>query len=129
MEFSEREITLLFKPGVKKDKNTYVLASQITPHIKQIDVFKDKLTETQLLTIVAMLGIDVEKIVERESDLYKEKYDGKSFDTQGWVQVLVQNPELIKTPIAIKGKKAMLIETPSNVMDLDPDNGYSSLKK
>lgn len=129
MEFSDREITLFFKPGVKKDKNTYVLASQISPHIREIDVYKNTPTETQLMTVLALLNIDVEKIVERESEVYKESYEGKSFETEGWIQVLVKNPDMIKTPIAIKGNRAILVETPSNVLDLEPEKGYDSLKQ
>lgn len=124
---NNREIILYYKPAVKKDKNTYVMASQITKHIREIDVYKDTPTETQLMSVLTQLGIDVEKIIERESDIYKEKYEGKSFDVEGWIQILVQNPDMIKTPIAIKGNRAMLIETPSNILDLDPDKGYDSL--
>ncbi|MDQ3536326.1 MAG: hypothetical protein M3421_11945 [Bacteroidota bacterium] len=125
---SIREITLYYKPAIKKDKNTYVMASQITPHIREIDVFKDTPTETQLMTILAQLGIDVEDMIERESEVYKEQYEGKSFNVEGWIKILVQNPDMIKTPIAIKGNRAMLIETPSNILDLDPDKGYNDLK-
>ncbi|MDQ3392521.1 MAG: hypothetical protein M3512_00145 [Bacteroidota bacterium] len=128
MEKSNREITLYYKPAIKKDKNTLAMATQITPHIREVDVLKDTPTETQMMTILAQLGIDVEDIIERESEVYKEEYDGKSFDVQGWVQVLVQNPEMIKTPIAIRGNRAILVETPSNILDLDPEKGYNDLK-
>lgn len=126
---NKREIILYYKPAVKKDKNTYILATQITPHIREIDVYKNTPTETQLMNVLNQLGIEVEKLIERESEIYKEKYQGKSFDVEGWIQVLVQNPDMIKTPIAIKGDRAILIETPSNVLDLDPNNGYNKLKK
>lgn len=129
MEKNNREIILYYKPAVKKDKNTYVMASQITSHIREIDVLKDTPTETQMMTILTQLGIDVEDLIERESEVYKEKYEGKSFDVQGWIQVLVQNPDMIKTPIAIKGNRAMLVETPSNILDLDPEHGYNDLKQ
>jgi len=44
MEFSDKEIVIFYKPDIKKDNNTYVLASQITSHIRDIDVLKEKLT-------------------------------------------------------------------------------------
>lgn len=121
IEFNEREITILYKPDIKKDSNTYVLASQISNHIREIDVLKEKLTSTQLKEILDMLGRPVEDLIERDSDIYKKMYKDKDFDEAGWLSVLVQNPDLLRTPIVFKGKKGILIETPSNVLSLDPE--------
>lgn len=120
-QFNEREITIFYKPQIKKDSNTYVLASQISEHIRDIDVLKVKLTSTQLKEIVDMLGLPIEDLIERDSDIYKEMYKDKAFDEADWLAVLVQNPDLLRTPIVFKGKKGILIETPSNVLSLDPE--------
>ena len=121
MEFKEREIVIFYKPNIKKDSNTYVLASQISNHIRDIDVLKEKLTSTQLKKIIDLLGLPIEDLIERDSDIYKRMYQDKAFDEAGWLSVLVQNPDLLRTPIVFKGKKGMLIETPSNVLSLDEE--------
>jgi arsenate reductase len=121
MEFSDKEIVIFYKPDIKKDNNTYVLASQITSHIRDIDVLKEKLTSTQLKKVVDMLGLPIEDLIERDSDIYKSMYHDKAFDEAGWLSVLVQNPDLLRTPIVFKGKKGILIETPSNVLSLDDE--------
>lgn len=121
MEFSDKEIVIFYKPDIKKDNNTYVLASQITSHIRDIDVLKEKLTSTQLKKVVDMLGLPIEDLIERDSDIYKRMYKDKVFDEAGWLAVMVQNPDLLRTPIVFKGKKGILIETPSNVLSLDEE--------
>lgn len=121
MEFNEREIVIFYKPKIKKDSNTYVLASQISNHIRDVDVLNEKLTSTQLKEIIDMLGLPVEDIIERDSDIYKSMYKDKAFDEAGWLSVLVQNPDLLRTPIVFKGRKGILVETPSNVLSLDDE--------
>lgn len=129
MELSNREILMYYKPRVKKDHNTYLLAKQVTPHIHDIDVYKNKITETQLLEVLEKLNVAVENLVERESDVYKEKYAGKDLDKKTWISALVHNPDMIKTPIVLTKNKALLIETPSNVLGLDPFDGYDKLER
>src|SRR5690554_1621382 len=129
MEFSDKEIVIFYKPQIKKDSNTYVLASQISNHIKDIDVLNEKLTSTQLKKVVDMLGLPIEDLIERDSDIYKRMYKDKAFDEAGWLAVLVQNPDLLRTPIVFKGKKGMLIETPSNVLSLDDEKSIKEGRK
>lgn len=121
MEFNDREILILYKPKEKKDQNTFVMAKQISNHIHEIDVLKQKLTPTQLKEIIDKLGVKVEDIIERESEVYNEVYKDKAFDEAGWIDILVQNPDLLKTPIVFKGKKGLIVQTPSNVLSLDED--------
>lgn len=129
MELKEREILILYKPKEKKDHNTYVLAKQLSEHIREINVLKDKITPTQLKEILDKLGVEVDDIIERESEIYNKMYKDKAFDEAGWIDVLVQNPDLLKTPIVFKGKKGVVVQTPSNVLDLDPEHSSKKVDK
>lgn len=127
MNFNDREIVIFYKPDIKKDTNTYAMAKQLTEHIREINVMKDRVTQTQLKEIIDILGVGVEEIIERESDAYKKQFQGKSFDEMQWIDVLVQNPEMIRTPIVFKGKRGIIIETPSNVLKLDESKGKNEV--
>lgn len=127
MEFNDKEILLLYKPHVKKDKNTFTLAKQVSEHINDINVLKQPLSETYLREILMLLKVPVEKLIERESDVFKTQFKGKDLDEAGWIQALCKNPDMIKTPIAFKGKQGMIVETPSNVLRLDPKEGFNDL--
>ncbi|MGK7397210.1 MAG: arsenate reductase family protein [Candidatus Cyclobacteriaceae bacterium M3_2C_046] len=129
MEFNDKEILLFYKPGVKKDKNTYNLAKQVSEHINDVDITKDPPTETHLKEIIMVLGVKAEDIIERDSDIYKKQYDKKEMDEENWIKAMIKNPDLIRTPIAFKGKRGFIIDTPSKVLDLDPKKGYSDLNQ
>jgi arsenate reductase (glutaredoxin) len=129
MMLNDREILLYYKPEIKKDKNTYVLASQISNHINTVNVLKEDLSETQLREILLLLKVPVEKLIEKESEVYKKEYNDKDLDEDSWILAMSKNPDLIKTPIAFMGKRGYIIETPSNVLKLDPKDGYNDLNQ
>lgn len=129
MEFKDREILIIYKPKEKKDTNTYVLAKQLSEHIREIDVFKDKITPTQLKEVLDKLGVGVEELIEKDSDSFRQDYHDKELDEIGWLNVLVQNPDLLKTPIVFLGKKGVIIQTPSNVLSLDPEHSSKRMDK
>ncbi|MGB3181082.1 MAG: ArsC/Spx/MgsR family protein [Cyclobacteriaceae bacterium] len=123
MELNEREITLFYNPASKKSRNTLAMSKQLTDKIKEWDVIQNPPTERQLKEIIDMLDATIDDLIERDSDLYREKYENADFPETEWLTILKKNPELIRTPIVFKGNKGMFIETPSNVLDLDPSGG------
>ena len=129
LDFNEKEIWLYYKPGKKKDKNTYNLAKQISEHVNDFDIIKNPPTETQLKEMLMLLKLSAENIVETESDTYRKKYKDVKLDETQWIKAMVSDPDLIKTPIAFKGKRGIVIDTPSSVLDLDPKHGYNSLNE
>ncbi len=126
---NDREILLYYKPEIKKDKNTYLLASQVSNHINTINVLKETLTETQLREILLRLNVPIEKMIERDSEIFKSEYENKDLDDDSWILAMAKNPDLIKTPIAFLGKRGFIVETPSKVLDLDPKDGFNDLKQ
>ena len=128
MEFSNRQVTIFYKPEEKKDKNTYDLAMQLSEHIRGVDVYKDKFTETQLIEILNMLERSPVDIVDKSSDTYIKKYKDVQLTDDDWLKALIANPDMLFTPIVFYGKRGMLVDTPSRVLDLDPTHGFNDLK-
>ncbi|EMR02937.1 arsenate reductase family protein [Cesiribacter andamanensis] len=128
MEFSNRQVTIFYKPEEKKDKNTYDLAMQLSEHILGIDVLKQKITETQLIEILNHLKRTPADLVDKSSDTYIKKYEGVDLTDDDWIKALTANPEMLFTPIVFFGKRGMLVDTPSRVLDLDPTHGFNDLK-
>lgn len=129
IELNDKEILILYKPDKKKDKNTYNLALQLSAHINDFDIIKDPPTETQLKEIIMLLNVSIQDVIDTESDDYLKKYKNAEMDEAEWIKALVSNPQLIRTPIVFKGKKGMIIDTPSNVLELDPKKGFNSLNE
>lgn len=128
MDFNDRQVLIFYKPEEKKDKNTYDLAMQLSEHIRSINVLKDKITETQLIEVLNKLDRKPTDLVDKSSDAYINKYQNVDLTDDDWLKALIADPEMLFTPIVFYGKRGMLVDTPSRVLDLDPTHGYNDLK-
>lgn len=128
MEFNKREAVIFWNPDVKRDKNTYNMVKQLTEHIREIDVRKQKITQTQLIEILSKLDRRAEDLVDKDSDPFKKQFHSVDLDEEGWLDALTANPEMLYTPIVFLGDRGMIVDTPSRVLDLDPKHGFNDFK-
>lgn len=129
LNLNDKEILLFYKPGRKKDKNTLNLAKQVSAHINDRDVTMDPPTETQITEIVQLLDRPISDLIDRESEPFKRQYEKSDLTDDQWLKAITNEPDLLKTPIAFKGKRGIIVDTPSDVLDLDPNKGYNSLNE
>lgn len=80
-----------------------------------INMIEDPLSVLELKTVLKKLNENVFHIIRKEERLYLEKYAGKDFTEDEWLQILSENPSLIQRPILIKGSVAMLGRPVENV--------------
>lgn len=80
-----------------------------------IDIVKDPLTVLELKTILKKLNQPIENMIRKNEKLYLEKYAGKEFSEDEWLEILAENPSLIQRPILIKGSVAMIGRPVENV--------------
>lgn len=128
METNKREAIIYWNPSEKRDKNTYNLVKQLTPHIREIDVTREMPTQTQLIEILGKLDRRAEALIDKDSTPYKASYDGVDLGEEEWIKALQANPEMLYTPIVFLGDKGMIVDTPSRVLDLDPDHGFNDFQ-
>jgi len=80
-----------------------------------INMIEDPLSVLELKTVLKKLNENVFHIIRKEEKLYLEKYAGKDFTEDEWLEILSENPSLIQRPILIKGSVAMLGRPVENV--------------
>lgn len=128
LEFNEREIVIFYNSARKKGRNTLAIAKSMTNHVREWDILHDPPTPLQLRRIMELLNTDVEGLIERDSAVFHEKYEDVILTEDEWLDVLHHNPDMIQEPIAFMGKRGIIIETPSNVLNLDPSHGFNDMK-
>jgi len=116
MDFNKDTVLIIYKGNSRSDKEGFGYAQSLKDHVHDIDVTKEPLTSTQLKEIADKLGVDVEELVDKESDIYKEEYTGMSFDASNWLNILSQKPALLRTPIIFDGEKGHIFESGRDVI-------------
>lgn len=116
MNFNEDTLTIYYKHNDTRDKEALSYAQSLRPHVHEINVMDEPPTLTQLKEIADNLQVDVEELVDKRDDLYKEQYQDKSFDAENWLLILTQNPTLIKTPIIFIGNRGTILDSPRDII-------------
>ncbi|OFX83630.1 MAG: hypothetical protein A2W99_15485 [Bacteroidetes bacterium GWF2_33_16] len=84
----------------------YIKDKKIEPEV--IEYLKDKpFTVQSLKEIVKKLGVKPFEIVRTQEADYKKIYKGKIFSDDQWINILIENPRLIRRPIIVVGDKAI----------------------
>ncbi len=115
---SNREIILFYNPDSTIAKNTLAYARSDGLPIRDVDILKTPFTGTQLEELAENLQIGLVELVNQDHPDFKRIYGKPDLSDDDWIKILRKNPHLIKGPIAIRGKKTILIRTPSDIVKL-----------
>ena len=128
MEFHPNELTILCDPDSPSGKKTRAFAHSISNNVNEIDYTKTRLTTTIWKEVVRMLGNNPAELLNRSHKDYKSKVEGNAFTMHGWLNILLNSPEMIKGPIAIANRKAVICENPNDILKLGLSTNTPSKK-
>tara|TARA_R110000751_G_C13648255_1_gene467704 strand:- start:37 stop:402 length:366 start_codon:yes stop_codon:yes gene_type:complete len=115
---SERQITLYYSSKSTRAKQTLAYAKAEGLPIFEIDILKVPLTGTQIAELAGKLNLEVKDLVNQEHPAYKANFEPHEFSTDDWIKMIRHNPEIMKQPIAIRGKMTILVETPTDIIKI-----------
>lgn len=115
---SDRQITLYYSSDSVRAKQTLAYAKAEGLAIQPIDILKTLLTGIQITELADRLEIAVKDLVNQEHPAYTKKFEPLELSTNDWIKMIQHNPEIMKQPIALKGNKTVLVETPSDMMKI-----------
>jgi len=118
MKLHPNELTLVYDPRTASGKKIKALAYSLSNNVNEIDFTTTRLTTTLWKEIVQMLGNDPKNLLNKSSSDYKEKVQGNVFTMHGYMNILLNSPELLRGPIVITHGKALICENPNDILKL-----------
>lgn len=115
---SNRQITLYYnsESGIAKQTLAYAKAEGLA--IQDIDILKTPFTGTQIVELAKRLKLKVKDLINQEHPAYISKFEPHELSTDDWIKMIQHNPEIMKQPIALRGDKTILVETPSDMIKI-----------
>lgn len=114
---SDQLIILFYNPDSPIGKQSLAYAKGEGTQVREVDILQYKFTGSLLKDLADQLNVPIEGLVNKNHLDFK-KYKDSNLSDQDWISVLRENTELIKEPIAIRGKKAIFVKTPSDLARL-----------
>jgi len=118
MQFHPNEMFLLYNPNSNSGKKTKAMAMDICSHINEVDYINEKLGPTYWKEVITMLGVNPVELLDVNHADYKLKVGEQEYTMNGWLDVIMHNPHLIKNPIAIFAGKAIICHQPADILKL-----------
>ncbi len=114
----QREILIYYNPDSSNDRKTVAHAQSLVEHVTVYSFDKAPSTGTSWQQIIHALDVHPKKLLNKSHPFYQENVRGRDFDEEGWLHIIQFNPSLIKAPIAMRGDKAVLCSTATDVYKL-----------
>jgi arsenate reductase len=115
---SNRQITLFYNSKSVRAKQTLAYAKAEGWVIQEIDIIRTTLTGTQIVELAERLHLKVADLVNQEHPSYTSKFEHHNFSTNDWIKMMQNHPEIIKQPIALRGNATILVETPTDIINI-----------
>jgi len=118
MKTHDREILIYYNPKSSAGRKTVAHAQGMTKHLRTFSFEKSSSTTTSWQLILDALDLHPKEIMNKANPYYQENIRGKEFDEESLLNIISQNPSLIKAPIAMRGRKAILCTNPTDIYKL-----------
>jgi len=118
MKTHQREILIYYNPESSADRKTVAYAQSLAPHVRSYAFGKTPSTGTSWQMILKSLDLHPKELMNKAHPYYQKHIRGREFDEESWINVLRYNSNLIKAPIAIRGNRAILCTTPTDIYRL-----------
>jgi len=112
------EISILYNPDCSKAKKVYAYARSIANKVTFMEYSSSRKTATQWKQILVSLGLKPKDLLDKSKRYYQENLRGRDFEDRDWLHVVMNNSNLIRSPIALRGGKAMLLDNPTDIYHL-----------
>lgn len=118
MKTHNREILIYYNPESSNDRKTVAHAQSLVPHVMTYAYEKAPSTGTSWQQIIKSLDLHPKELMNKAHPYYQANIRGREFDDQDWLNVIKYNPALLKAPIAIRGNKAVLCISATDIYKL-----------
>ncbi len=110
MQVNKGELLLVYNADRLSDRTTYGYAKGLKNFVlKSIDVNKSILTELQIIEFAKKLGIPLRRLLD-------STYETGSIADKDVPKLLLNNPEMMKTPIVIFHDSAEFVHSPFHLL-------------
>ena len=127
MKTHHREILIYYNPDSSNDRKTVAHAQSLAPYIRTYFFGQAPSTGTSWQQIISALDLHPKELMNKAHPYYQQNIRGKTFNEQDWINVIMHNPALLKAPIAIRGNKAVLCNSATDIYKLTTGEAVSIL--
>jgi len=104
-------LTIYHNPRCSKSREGLTYLTRHGYDFKVV-LYLHKPFKTEELKILLMkLNLKPEQVIRTKEEMYRKELKGRTFTTEEWIRIIIQNPRLLQAPI-VEGKYRAVIAVP-----------------
>ncbi len=119
LQNEERQITVYLGGNNYKDNQTIAYAKSAGYKVNSVDVTKKNFTGTQLLQLADKMNISLSELIDHQKEEFKSINMDSTYNQEGWMELILNHPRLMKTPIIQLGNNVYFIDTPTDALKIN----------
>lgn len=114
------EIKFIYNSDKLTDRRALGYVTALDKHvINELNVAKNKLTETQLAQLAARLHEPVLKLIDTSHERYGSDIEGKDLSEEDILTIIAKDLSMLKTPIIQVGEQAYVMNSSYDTNRID----------
>ena len=109
------EIQLYYKANCSKSKKALAYAKSLSTKVNIIELSRTKSTGTIWRNILTKLNKSPKELLDKSNPYYQANIKGRDFEDRDWTYLLMNNPDLVRSPFVIRGNKALILDNPTDI--------------
>ncbi|MDO9510229.1 MAG: ArsC/Spx/MgsR family protein [Bacteroidales bacterium] len=101
----------------RKSRAGYDLLKAAGYNPEVVEYLKTPLTLADFNRILSKLNVPVQNLVRTQEEYFKKQLKGKKFSEREWIQILIENPKLLRRPIIETKLRAVIGDDAENLED------------
>ena len=108
-------LKIYHNPRCRKSRAGLSYLQEHTGDFEVIEYLKNGISTDEIREILLKLNISPADLARTQEDLYKKELKGKHFTDEEWINILAENPKLIRRPVVIGKHKAVIGDPPEEL--------------
>ena len=110
------KLKIYHNPKCKKSRAGLEYLNSKTIDYETVNYIRDGISTDEIREIILKLHIPPKELVRTNEDIFKKELKSGNFNDNEWIQILSENPKLLKRPVVV-GKHKAVIGDPVNNID------------
>ena len=105
-------------PRCKKSKAGLEYLSSKTKDFEIVNYLKNGLSKAEIKELLLKLHISPKELIRVNEEYYKKELKTKQFNDDEWIQIISENPKLLRRPLIVGKHKAVIGDPAINIEKL-----------
>lgn len=109
------ELQIYYTNEDSRAKKVIAYARSLSSRVQTFNVDKTRGTGTIWRMILSKLDKTPKDLFDKSNPYYQKNIRGRDFEDRDWLYMLMKNPALLRSPIVVKGNKALILDNPTDI--------------